>query len=85
MDVEKEILEQNGYAKDLSRPFYSINQLADFFQVNRSTISRLLKDGELAYYLIRGAKRIAREDVVRFLDKQIANEVSQKSSSREDS
>lgn len=85
MSVNKVTVKQNEYGNELAKPFYSIKQLADLFQVNRSTISRLLKDGALPYFLVRESKRIARQDVASFIDNQIAKNGSQKSSNKENS
>lgn len=67
-----------SYAKEhcekcevLDKEFYSMSQLAVLFQVHRSTISRLISDGELAYIQIKNSKRIPRWEVQRFIDNQI--------------
>ncbi|GAU08426.1 helix-turn-helix domain-containing protein [Desulfoplanes formicivorans] len=83
MSVKKEIFETNPYEIELDRPFYSMKQLADLFSVHRSTISRLLSDGTLPYFLVRGTKRVARRDIALFIDRQIAKTGSQKSSTKE--
>jgi excisionase family DNA binding protein len=84
MSFKKVELGTNQYEVNLEQPFYSMKQLADIFAVNRSTISRLLRDGELPYFLVRGTKRIARRDIARFIDRQIAKNGSQESSTKED-
>ena len=83
MNVKKVTLEKKQYEIDLNRSFYSMKQLAELFSVNRSTISRLLKSGELPYFLVRGTKRIPRRDIALFIDRQIVKNMPQKSSYKE--
>lgn len=68
----------NDYSSEVfSQEFYTMSQLAKLFQVHRSTISRLLNDGEFAYIQVKNSKRVPVWSVQAFIDKQIesANEV----------
>jgi excisionase family DNA binding protein len=49
--------------------FYTVNQLADLFQLTPITIYRMIKQGKLAYHSIGRVKRIHRRDVAEFLSR----------------
>jgi len=49
--------------------FYTVNQLADLFQLTPMTIYRMIKQGKLAYHSIGRVKRIHRRDVAEFLSR----------------
>jgi putative molybdopterin biosynthesis protein len=49
--------------------FYSPEELAEKLKVNKMTVYRLLKKGELPYHQIGKLKRIRREDFEEYLRK----------------
>lgn len=51
---------------------YTIPETAEVLRVHRSTISRLLSDGELPFVMVRGSKRILESDLRAFIENQIA-------------
>jgi excisionase family DNA binding protein len=60
--------------KDQTLKVLTIQELADFLRVHRSTVSRYANSGELRSYRI-GNRRLFREtDVWTFFDNQVAHE-----------
>jgi excisionase family DNA binding protein len=49
------------------RPFYTPKSLAERLAVDRKTVRRMLKEGEIPSYSIRGAVRIDPDDVDSYL------------------
>ena len=46
----------------------TLQEVAAILRVNRSSVSRLLKDGGLAYIPVGGRKLICENDLARFID-----------------
>jgi excisionase family DNA binding protein len=51
----------------VKEPFFSVPSLADFLNVDRKTVRRMLEDEEIAYYEVRSAIRIDPRDVDSYL------------------
>lgn len=59
---------------DNTRPIMTIDEVADYLRVNRSTITRKAKSGELKSHKIGTRRLFKREDVWAFFDNQVARE-----------
>ena len=53
--------------------FFTIAECASILHVHRSTISRLLKTGQIKHIAVGGRKLIRKSDLLEFLDNQIVN------------
>jgi excisionase family DNA binding protein len=53
----------------LSYKLLTLQEVAAILRVNRSSVSRLLKGGDLAYIPVGGRKLVCESDLTRFLDK----------------
>lgn len=62
---------------------YTIEETAHLLRVHRSTVSRLLKAGELRHICVGTSKRIRRQDLVEFIESQI-RDLRDRDSHRED-
>ena len=51
----------------LSSEFFTIDELAGLLKINRRTVQRMMKRGDLPAYQIGRQKRIRRDDVEAFL------------------
>jgi excisionase family DNA binding protein len=61
-------------AKDQAKRILTIQEVADFLRVHRSTVYRYAKSGELRSYTL-GNRRLFREDEVwAFFDNRVAHE-----------
>ena len=59
---------------DNNEEILTINEIASEWKVHRSTVSRLIKAGELKHYRIGACKRLKRSEVESFFDNQAARE-----------
>lgn len=62
--IEKQLTKKAKYDK------MTIDEAADDLRVHRSTVSRLMREGELPYHNVRGRKLIKREDLEAFFENQ---------------
>jgi len=53
-----------------SQTLLTLQEVADILRVNRSSISRLLKAGDLAYIAIGGRKLVELHDLQEFIEKR---------------
>lgn len=60
-----------------------IDEVAEELRVHRSTVSRLLADGELPYHNVRGRKLIKREDLDEYFENQRVEKKSKDFAQRE--
>jgi len=51
----------------------TIQQVSEYLQVHRATISRMISAGELPCIKVRSRKLIREQDVLAFIDNQIGN------------
>ena len=47
---------------------FTLQEIASFLRVNRSSVSRLLKNGDLPYIPVGGRKLVCESDLARFID-----------------
>lgn len=50
---------------------YTVDETAHLLRVHRSTVSRLIKAGELRHVSVGSRKLVRRQDLVEFIDRQI--------------
>ena len=53
--------------------FLTLQEVADILRINRSSVSRLLKSGGLAYIAIGGRKLVEVSDLQTFIDNRKVN------------
>ncbi len=51
----------------------TLQEVADILRINRSSVSRLLKNGELSYIPVGGRKLVENADLQSFLDNRKVN------------
>ncbi len=53
---------------NLTKDFYTTEEIAEILQVAPITIRRMAKRGEITFYLIGKQQRFSKEDFIRFLE-----------------
>ena len=51
------------------KDFFSVKEVAEILSVERQTVARMLKAGELQFYRFRRSVRIRREDLLAYLER----------------
>lgn len=59
--------------KNTIRNLLTLKEVADILRINRSSVSRLLKSGEIPYIHIGGRKLIEHTDLLLFIDNRKVN------------
>jgi len=50
------------------KEFYTVKELADLLEITTTTVYRMMRRGQIAYYSIGRAKRFRKADVESFLN-----------------
>ena len=58
---------------NLTKEFYTTEEIAEILQVSPVTIRRMAKRGEISFYLIGKQQRYSREDFIKFLESNKVN------------
>lgn len=62
------------FGTGLDRDVLTTNQVADWLQVHRSTVSRIANNGEIPSHKIGRCLRFKRSDVLEFFENQVDRE-----------
>lgn len=59
--------------ENLTKEFYTTEEIAKILQVAPITIRRMAKRGEISFYLIGKQQRFNRDDLIKFLESKKVN------------